>query len=132
MTSSIPFLLVMQRISSSNVHVARNLVGNAEKPKLSVVAQYSHKGIINWRAGASQPSRVNGPIFLYIYIYICDSHCTYRNVIRASNFADALHGEVSHCLAVEQRTTRRYLNREYTAIAYNRTRRRWCLASGQD
>ena len=43
---------------------------------------------------------MNGPIFLYIYIYICDSHCTYRNVIRASNFADALHGEVSHCLAV--------------------------------
>ena len=55
----------------------------------------THMHYCNWRAGASQPSRANGPIFLYIYI--CDSHCTYRNVIRASNFADALHSEVSHC-----------------------------------
>ena len=33
----------------------------------------------DWRVGVSQPRRVNRPIFLYIYI--CDSHCTYRNAI---------------------------------------------------
>ena len=33
MTSSIPFLLVMQRISSSNVHVATNLVGDVNSRK---------------------------------------------------------------------------------------------------
>ena len=33
MTSSIPFLLVMQRISSSNVHVATNLVGDLNSRK---------------------------------------------------------------------------------------------------
>ena len=27
---------------------------------------------INWRVGASLPSRVIGAIFLYIYIYLCN------------------------------------------------------------
>ena len=35
--------------------------------------------IYNWRAGGSQPSRMNGRIFLYIYIFVSDGHCTYRN-----------------------------------------------------
>ena len=28
--------------------------------------------------------------FFYIFIYVCDKHCSYRNTIRASNFACTL------------------------------------------
>ena len=38
-----------------------------------------------WRAGASQPSRTTGTIFLYIYIYpgaaFSGGRCTYCNVV---------------------------------------------------
>ena len=52
---------------------------------------YVHiQSLLKLASGASPPSHVNGPIFLYIYIFICDGYCTYQNVIRASNFACAL------------------------------------------
>ena len=41
----------------------------------------------NWRAGASQPSRTTGAIFLYIYIST-GGCCTYRNVLRISKSAN--------------------------------------------
>ena len=44
--------------------------------------------IYNWRAGASQPSRTTGAIFLYIYIFLY-GRCTYRNVLRISKSANA-------------------------------------------
>ena len=39
-----------------------------------------------WQVRASQPSRVNGPIILIIYMYVCDDRSTYCNVICVSNF----------------------------------------------
>ena len=56
------------------------------------------------------------------WLYLCDRHCAYHNVIRASNFACTLLKtglviEVDAMMAVQQRSTRRYLNREYNAIA---------------
>ena len=38
----------------------------------------------HWRAGASQPSRTTGTIFLSLYL---SGRCTYRNVVRTSKYA---------------------------------------------
>ena len=36
------------------------------------------------------PSDVNGQFSIYIYLYICNPHCTYCYAVRASNCAYAL------------------------------------------
>ena len=59
---------------------------------------------------------------------ICDSHCTYRNVIRASNFADALHGEVSHCLPGSSSSTATH----YSAVPQQRIHRHCLQQNSQE
>ena len=45
----------------------------------------------DWQAGASQPSRFNGTIFLYIHICVCVSRTVHT--VCASNFARMLNSK---------------------------------------
>ena len=71
-----------------------------EQSRRNQTPQDSWEVCCNWRAGASQPSRSAGTIFLYIiYIFVCMS--PYRNLLRNSKYTSS---EISctPCLAHAQ------------------------------